>query len=261
MEVQVTEGLTAQATGEVIRVSEPELPSEALTVNILVDANRDGAVTAADEGFEDTWNAQAGAIFPPNLDDDNNDGERDGLTDALDGEDDLLDMAPVVLTQVGGLTETHRAELEVTGGNSDDGFGFIRIFRQAADGDVSTLLATGETSAAVPTEWLAQGETQLYLEGILGRYIGFAGEIGVTLNLYDGDELISTDSVELRGSPIILSHHMSSAERLFVLDIPYPGESDNNIAMVNTMEEHLPDYIELYKREWAELRLGPMESR
>ena len=87
------------------------------------------------------------------------------------------------------------------------------------------FLEAGSTSAEVSTQWLAQGDTQLYLEGVLGRYIGFAGEVGLTLNLYDGDELLSTDSVELRGSPIILSHHMSSAERLFVLDIPYPGRA------------------------------------
>ena len=62
-----------------VTVTEPELPSESLTVNILVDANRDGVVSASDEAFEDQWNAQAGAIFPPNLDDDDNDGTRDGI--------------------------------------------------------------------------------------------------------------------------------------------------------------------------------------
>ncbi len=247
VEVQDVEGLTAVATGETVTVSEPELPSESLTVNILVDANRDGVVSASDEAFEDQWNSQAGAIFPPNLDDDNNDGTRDGIDAGYDGEADLLDMAPVVLSQVGGLGENHRAVLEVTGGNDDDGYGFIRIFRQDAEGEVTTLLEAGATSAEISTQWLAQGNTQLYLEGVLGRYIGFAGEVGLTLNLYDGDELLSSDSVELRGSPIILSHHMSSAERLFVLDIPYPGESDNNIAMMNTIEEHLPESIELYK--------------
>jgi protein-arginine deiminase len=247
VEVKDPQELTDIALGQVVTVTEPELPSEELTANILVDANRDGVVTPADEAFEDGWSAQGGAIFPPNLDDDDNNGTRDGLEPGHDGEDDLLDMAPVLLSQVGGLNGSHRAVLELTGGTDVDGAGFIRIFREAPNGDISTLIEAGESSAEISVEWLAQGATKLYLEGILGRYIGFSGEVTLTLNLFDGDTLISSDVVELRGSPIILSHHMAAAERLFVLDIPYPGEADNNMALVSAFEEHLPDSVELYK--------------
>ena len=247
VEVKDIEGLTAVASAQAVNVSEPELASADLTANILVDANRDGVVTATDEAFEGEWNTQGGAIFPPNLDDDDNNGTRDGLEAGYAGEDDLLDMAPVILSQVGGLGDSHRAVLEVAGGNDIDGAGFIRIHRKSASGDVTTLIEAGESRAELDNEWLSQGDTQLYLEGILGRYIGFSGEVTLTLSLFDGDDLLSSDVVELRGSPIILSHHIARAERLFVLDIPYPGESDNNMALVSAFEEHLPESVELYK--------------
>ena len=247
VEVQDDQGESDIATGDSVVVSEPQLPGGELLVNILVDANRDGVLSPADEAFEDVWDEEAGAIFPPNLDDDDGDGQRDGLNPGLDGEDDLLDMAPVRLLQVNGLTDTHSAILEVSGGNDTDGVGFIRIFRQDSNQNVTTLLEAGDTAAEIPIEWLTQGNVELYLEGILGRYIGFAGVVRLSLQLYDGDTVVSSDSVELRGSPIILNHHLASGNRLFVTNIPQATDSGNNIALINAFEAHLPESIELYK--------------
>ncbi len=70
-------------------------------IDILADTNRDGEVSTDDNEGEEAWSATGGAVFLPNLDDDN----LDGVVDADDGvvntsaesDADLADLAPLVI--------------------------------------------------------------------------------------------------------------------------------------------------------------------
>jgi len=69
-------------------------------INIIADTNRDGVVDELDNDGEELWTVEKGAIFLPNLDDDNLDGVRDRDTLENDGEADTQDFA---LVQIGAF--------------------------------------------------------------------------------------------------------------------------------------------------------------
>jgi protein-arginine deiminase len=67
-------------------------------IDIGVDANRDGVVDFADptdQDRENEWDADTGASFLANLDDDNGDGIRDVEDEAVNGDVDLLDFSSI----------------------------------------------------------------------------------------------------------------------------------------------------------------------
>lgn len=70
-------------------------PAVTEDINIIADTNRDGVVDDYDNEGEELWTIDKGAIFLPNLDDDNLDGLRDRDTLENDGEADTVDFALV----------------------------------------------------------------------------------------------------------------------------------------------------------------------
>ncbi len=75
-------------------------PDPLPAINILVDANRDGVVDDADDAVELPWGIEGGAVFLPNIDDDNLDGILDGDTPFVDivvgdNEFDRFDLAQI----------------------------------------------------------------------------------------------------------------------------------------------------------------------
>ncbi|MBM4282304.1 MAG: hypothetical protein FJ137_16635, partial [Deltaproteobacteria bacterium] len=69
------------------------------TANLLVDADHDGEVAAADDAVED----EQRATFLANVDDDNGDGQRDRQDRTLNPLDE--DMTEVVVQRVRGLKD------------------------------------------------------------------------------------------------------------------------------------------------------------
>src|SRR5690606_26567232 len=64
-------------------------------IDLLADTNRDGLVDTFDNAGEELWTVERGAVFLPNLDDDNNDGVRDAENDWIDLTDVDGQMVPV----------------------------------------------------------------------------------------------------------------------------------------------------------------------
>ncbi|MBM4345167.1 MAG: hypothetical protein FJ100_17490 [Deltaproteobacteria bacterium] len=79
-----------------VPVIDPKIP----VVDLVVDANRDGVAKFDDPGDQDhetTFDQKFGAVFLPNLDDDDQDKLEDWFDDKVNGNEDALDLAPIVV--------------------------------------------------------------------------------------------------------------------------------------------------------------------
>lgn len=218
-----------------------------VVADLLVDTNRDGAVDSLDEAGEETWDRDSGAVFGPNADDDDGDGNRglgrDGWDGEANGDDDLPDMAPVVARRIPGLNRRHAVEIEMdfTGQS-----GQARLFLERLDGTVEMLVEASGAKAALPSARLAAGDLQLWLEGRLGRDIGFDGRLSLELTVEEGSTEVSEDVVALRGGPILFGHNAQAADRVFVVE---PSATLPSEPLLDALGDHLPDSVALYRHD------------
>ena len=232
------------ASDDVAVVARPSADAGTLvTADLLVDANRDGVVDQSDEAGEETWDAASGAVFGPNTDDDDGDGVRDGWDDRANGDADLLDMAPAVVRQIPGLHRKHSVVVNMTYVSNTT---LPQLFYERTGGAIDLLVGGGDLQAELPLDQLVAGDVRLYLDSRLGRDSGFDGQLSLTLTVKDEGTAVSQDTVALRGSPILLTHHLQSVERVFVLETPF-GVSYSNTRLVNALTSHLPSSVDLYK--------------
>ena len=255
-------GLTVSTT---LSVSVSE--TVAISADLLVDTNRDGRVDSTDEAGEASWTSASGAVFWPNPDDDDEDGTRDWKDEVVNGDADLLDMAPVVVRRMPGLTEAHTVVIEMDFTTTTDVSPRLlpKLFLQRAEDSFELLLnegfrnpldwnppVYGPRSTALSADDLKAGDVQLFIESALGRTHGFDGNLTLRLKVEEGGTVISQDEVALRGSPILLSHHLQPAERLFVSDVG-KNAIDPNWEFIDAIEAGLPDFIDLYEIKISDL--------
>ena len=232
------------ATDDVAVVARPSADAGTLvTADLLVDANRDGLVDLSDEAGEETWDAASGAVFGPNTDDDDGDGVRDGWDDRANGDADLLDMAPAVARQIPGLHRKHSVVVKMTYVSESTR---PQLFYERTGGGIELLIGVGDRQGELPLDQLVAGDVRLYLDSRVGRDKGFDGQLSLTLTVKDGGTAVSEDSVALRGSPTLFSHHLQLAGRVFVLEDPFGGYYSNT-RLVNALTSHLPSSADLYK--------------
>ena len=240
------------ASDEVLVTVRPSAEAGLLvTADLLADTNRDGRVDPSDEPGENTSTEASGALFGLNADDDDGDGVQDGWDDRANGDADLLDTAPVVVRRISGLHRNHSVVLEMAYQSVlQDEFAWTsvgpQLFYQRADGDVELLIAGGDLRAELPIDLLVAGDLRLYIESRFGRHLHFDGKLSLTLTVRDGGSAISQDRVVLRASPILFSHHLQPAERVFVVEIP-AWDFFSNTALLDALEAHLPASTELYR--------------
>ncbi len=216
-------------------------------VRLFADANRDGELSAADRnGDRAAWGHQSGAVFLANIDDDSarcpksapTDDEIAACNDAADevvnGDDDVLDLAPLRI-EVSSLPAGATVELAAV----DAGAGRVRLFRKR-DG----AFENGTTEAlVVPAAEVGAG-LELGLEGLdvvrdAGQWDGFV-DLVVTAKGAGGD-VLATDRVRMRVSPVFLSHHLLQAERTFATKLPTAFDDGSsrafNAAMTSATRE------------------------
>ena len=249
--LSVTNGIETD-TDEVRVTARASTEATALVAaDLLVDTNRDGVVDSSDEAGEDTWSEASGAVFGPNADDDDEDGIRDGWDARVNGDADLLDMAPVVVRQIPGLHRNHSVVLEMTHAATSNG---PQLFYEHADGGFTRLIAGSDRQAELPLRQLVAGDLRLHVDSPYGRNVGFDGQVSLTLTVRDGSATTSEDTVALQGAPILFSHHLQPAERVFVSEIPDDRWIHNNKALVNALDAHLPAATELYRINYTSYR-------
>ncbi|WP_165555974.1 protein-arginine deiminase family protein [Kribbella pittospori] len=199
---------------------------------LTADVNRDGLLTRADDAGEETWTDTRGAIFLPNLDDDQRrctvdpaDLEKpgravdeklaacnDGADDRINGARDAADLAPLRVDAQRNLSGAATASITIAPA------GKARVF---ANGRATNTLTAAELRRGV----------RLALEGrdIVRDPARWDGKITVTLTVTDRDRT-STDTVRMRVAPLMFQNDLQPAETVLAgQPTDGPGWWDGNL--------------------------------
>ncbi|HCF62171.1 MAG TPA: hypothetical protein DFS52_29795, partial [Myxococcales bacterium] len=219
---------------------EPDAGLPLAIIDLRADVNRDGVVDLEDpteDWAEETWDSTHGAVFLANIDDDlsacpksatvsdvNLPKCHDAADSVINGEDDLLDLAPLRVKPWPQAPEGVEARLEA----SSPGAAYVRFFRKGPDGSWSELDAA---AAVLGSTDLREG-VELLLEGkdIVRDSRVWDGFVNVTLRALipsseggDAEEL--SDTIRFRLSPVMTSHHLSPVETLYATIVPREPDS------------------------------------
>jgi protein-arginine deiminase len=152
---------------------EPPPPEPVVIIDIAVDANRDGKVDPADPADQDReneWNAQTGASFLANLDDDDADKERDADDDIMNDPDDL---ATIVVSPWAEAPEEAVGVFTIDALSAEN----VRIWKRSPDG-ASWALVAGSVGPCTDAATACQYITQANLtrdEVLAGVTLGIEG--------------------------------------------------------------------------------------
>ncbi|MFD0557042.1 protein-arginine deiminase [Stackebrandtia endophytica] len=195
---------------------------------LLADTDRDGLISEADRSGRAQWSTERGAIVVPNLDDDggncgtftDEEGQRRGddalaaCGDAFDqqvnGDADLLDLAPLRIEPIADVGTDAWATVTVDEASIDS----ARLFIRSTEGEYSPL-APGEHISADRL----RGGVDLALEAtdIARDSEVWNGFIDVSLQVHDG-QTVTMDRVRVRVAPLLLSHDLNPIDRMMIAD-------------------------------------------
>jgi protein-arginine deiminase len=198
---------------------------------IIADTNCNGTLdwtdaTETDKTAKNEWNASHGAIFLANIDDDleacpkmtgntlASDVDLAACNDAADtvvnGDDDLLDLAPV------GVGQFANAPAGTTATVTPDFPDYVHLFIMRNGAMTFFDSQNGDTISA---DELKAGNVQMAIEAtdIVRDKSVWDGFVTLTLTITPGDgSTPSTDSVKLRVAPVVTRHHLAQEEQIFV---------------------------------------------
>ncbi|WP_373045291.1 protein-arginine deiminase family protein [Vulgatibacter sp.] len=207
------------ACGEDEGEDEAILPAP--VIDLVVDANRNGRLdpgAADEEAGEEGFSATAGAIFLANLDDDDGNGIPDGADEAVAGDADVRDLAPLLVAPWPGAPDGASARLEVE--NSDE----VRLFlvEGAREAAASYVAVQDPLAVSISTDALRAGAA-FALEG---RHFASSvaagawdGTVGITLTVFDAaGASLGSDRVELRVAPLLFQFNTAPTERIYYSD-------------------------------------------
>ncbi|MEU4196514.1 protein-arginine deiminase family protein [Kribbella sp. NPDC026611] len=182
--------------------------------HLTADTNRDGLLTPADDAGKTTWTDDRGAIFLPNLDDDQRRCKvdpaeldlrgravddklaacNDAADDRINGPRDAADLAPLAIAAQRNLSPTATGRITITPADK------ARVF--AAGRPVSSLTA-GQLRNGV----------RLALEGrdIVRDPAKWDGLITVTVEVTDQGRT-SSDAVRMRVAPLMFQNDLQPAQ-------------------------------------------------
>ena len=234
VEVRDRGGLVSTQVSEPIRVR----PG----ANIDADTNRDGVIDERDDEGEEVWSPERGAVFIANLDDDDRDRRQDGLDDAVTADEDLEDLAPLIVRHNPDLVSGRdRVTLTVEPAAAR---GHVRLFIERG-GEIALLYRPGGgAEVEIDAALVAAGDVRLYLEGVRGRVPAWDGRVLLRLAMQiDGQSL--SDEVMLRVSPVIFTDNLRPVETLYVMRIT-DFRMGPNREFYGALETLLPPGVELY---------------
>ncbi|MEZ4312474.1 MAG: protein-arginine deiminase family protein [Polyangiaceae bacterium] len=124
------DGNETSSTGDTT-TSTPEKP--AAVIDIAVDASRDGKVDPsdpADQDLENEWTVDSGASFLANMDDDDADKIRDVDDQIINGPDDELDLAKIVVSPWADAPDGANGVLRIDPLSAEN----VRLWKKGLDG-------------------------------------------------------------------------------------------------------------------------------
>ncbi len=233
------EKLPARLEGQVGTVT--ILPGKP-TVDLRADVNRNGVVeleVASDDDGEDTWDSTHGAIVLPNIDDDlakcpkTDTGGRqfsdlvlpdcnDGADAVINGDDDLADLAPLLLRAWPAAPAGTVARLTVDQPSSSR----VRVFQRVGDRyevvalDTALPLTTLQTGAALFLEATDLVRDSSAWDG----FITLTLEVTVPPQKY-WESGVVRDVVRIKVAPVLTFHHGLATETAYVSNLPRDPDS------------------------------------
>jgi protein-arginine deiminase len=213
--------------------------------NLAADTNRDGKIDDADELDEDSWTEAHGALFLANLDDDDNNGRQDARDTAVNGNEDVRDLVPVIIRRHGGVVDgrdTATLSLEPAGAKNN-----VRVFLQSGGRLASLISPEGNAQVTIAPNDLLAGDLQLYVEGLNTRTAVWDGRANLRLAItVDGQ--LQEDVVSLRVAPVIFTDNLQEARALFVMRIS-DRRLGENLAFADVLRSDLPNGVELIEAD------------
>lgn len=215
--------------------------------DLRADNNRNGTIDLTDPSedlHEDSWDATHGAIFLPNLDDDQARCAKSGSDDALaqcndaadevvNGPDDLLDLARLKTVPWPTAPDDASATLTVDAKAADR----VRLFKKSGQ----DFTVFDPSQAKLSADELRAG-VEFAIEGkdVLRDAAQWDGYAEVTLTVSpgmgpDGKPLPDeTDTVRLRQAPLVFRHHLDPVERLYA-----PGDAQDEDEFISSLKKAL----------------------
>lgn len=228
--------------------------------NIVTDANRDGYLNAEDNFGEAVWSSESGAVFGPNLDDDDNDGVADGRDAVPNGEKDLTDMAKIFFAPMNHTLSSDSIQIEFSYEfieqseytpifDRDDKARHPKFFVYLEN--QNRWLELGQyytekngTTVTLPLNMspasISENGLSIYIDSLFGRHPGFDGNIQIVQKIVRNSKVISQDEVAVRGAPVIYSHDLQTPLQAFVT-----SNWDKNAALYNSMVENTDPSIQV----------------
>lgn len=228
-------------------------PPPAGQVDLMVDTNRDGVVDTFDNEGEELWTVEKGAVFLPNLDDDDGDGLRDAENDIVDvhpelGTIDLADMALMKVAPFEGAPDTAVGRLFM----DPMSLAHVRVFKLALDGNWYMILGVDVNGTVlhqhdlnidevraglelrVEGRTLAGLHTAVSYDGNVDDYVPWSGTTTFTYGVWetpeapgpmvvDEDNPDGVDEVQLRVAPWLMYGNLTPH-----LDIIFAGDFGNS---------------------------------
>src|SRR5688572_15869470 len=178
-----------------------------MTVDLVVDSNRDGTLSADDDNGEETWSRDRGAAFLANVDDDDDDEIADAEDEIVNGPNDALDLAQLHVTAWPTAPDAATATFTVTASENR-----IRFFRW----DGTDWTAVG---AALPP--LAAAELRAGVRfGVEGTLLladeSWDGRVSIRLVVSDGAQTVLDETVAMRQASAILPWNTAPTNTVFV---------------------------------------------
>lgn len=194
--------------------------------DLRADTNRDGKVDLdgdTDKEGKATWTPKAGAVFLANIDDDQGactvpsgtaDADlpacNDAADDVVNGDADLEDLARLHVKPWAAAPADAKATVTVDAAGAPN----VRLFKKTADGFVVV-----DAEGVLTTDELKNGiELAIEAKDIARDLDAWNGLATVTLKV-TGNGQTKEDSVQLRVAPVLLSHHLWKAEKVYVTKI------------------------------------------
>ncbi|NUP09978.1 MAG: hypothetical protein HOW73_28350 [Polyangiaceae bacterium] len=219
-------------------------------IDIVVDANRNGVADPADpadQDAEEQWDASVGAMFLPNLDDDDADQIRDADDTKMNGGNDALDIVAFRVSACPECSEGSTGKVEL----DDTAAANVRVFAHGLDGSTWSLVAgetgtcseedptcTPVTAYSLSTEQVRAGAV-LAIEGrdVIRQEGGWDGFVELAYSITDAEgTLLTTDAnpdgvdrAKMRVAPWLLFGNLTDFDRVW-------SSSDSGV-FVNGIED------------------------
>jgi protein-arginine deiminase len=209
----------------------------ATSADLLADASRDGAIRGSlDQNNEDAWSPTSGTVCMCNLDDDDDSGRYDLSDDAINGLQDVADLARFTVRQFAGIAADHYGGITISDALEA---ARVRIFRYDNASDSWTVYdhnAPDSISAAdIAADDITFGLETVDIQETNSNEAGkWNGMVTLTFTIYDaGGAAQSNDSLVMYAAPYLMLGNLHPAAEIYVTEADTGTE--NNYAFIDLL--------------------------